>query len=444
MTKVTQRLHDWLWDSSHASKPLWIRGPIVLLRYALGLSRDLVGGQLSLHAMGLVYSTLLATVPLIAFSFSVLRGLNLHLELAPLLNEFLAPLGDQGRALTENVLGMVNNVRGTVLGGLSLAAFLYTAISMVQKVEASFNFVWHVGKPRSLSRRIVDYAAVLLVAPLVMTLAFTTLASLRNSAVLQAVSDSAVFGPVTVGISKVLPVLLVVALFTALYKWLPNARVDWRAALVGGATAGSLWALCGIFFAEFVASSSRTLVIYASFAIAILTLIWLYVNWLVLLLGARIAFYFQNRAYLSIGEDDPTMPNATRERLALELMRAAAVAFKRSSAPITLRALSEQIGVAGIYLQSVANELEAAGLLLTSTESHLKPARDIHEMTLADVLAAVRAGESDLVVTPSWSSATSTLSAAIDDQILACTGNVTVADWVSESATPEVSSPQSS
>ncbi|MEL7310494.1 MAG: YihY/virulence factor BrkB family protein [Pseudomonadota bacterium] len=426
---MTQRLHEWLWDKRHATRPWWARFPVVVLRYLFGLSRDLIGGQLSLHAMGLVYSTLLATVPLIAFSFSVLRGLNLHLELAPLLNEFLAPLGPQGQNLTDNVLGMVDNVRGSVLGGLSLALFLYTAISMVQKVEASFNFVWHVGSARSLSRRIVDYAAVLLVAPLVMALAFTALASLRNTAVAQVVAESAVFGSVTVGVGKALPILMVISLFTALYKWLPNARVEWRAALIGGATAGSLWALCGVFFAEFVATSTRTLVIYAGFAIAILALIWLYVNWLVLLLGARIAFYFQNRAYLKIGEDEPSMPNATREQIALELMRAAAIGFRGNRDDMTLRQLADRIGIAGIYLQGIANELETAGLLIVTAKDRLIPARDIHEVTLADIINVVRSGKTGLVSLPTWSDESEAVLNQIDSQIRSGIAQQTLAEW---------------
>lgn len=432
MIGLTQRLQDWLWHTDHAARPWWVRIPVVLLRYLFGLSRDLVGGQLSLHAMGLVYSTLLATVPLIAFSFSVLRGLNLHLELEPLLGEFLAPLGPQGQNITQNILGMVDNVRGSVLGGLSLALFLYTAISMVQKVESSFNFVWRVGRSRSLGRRIVDYGAVLLIAPLVMALAFTTLASLGNSAVAQAVAESTLLGPVTVTVGKLLPLILVIALFSALYKWLPNARVQWRSALVGGATAGTLWAICGMVFAEFVASSSRTLVIYAGFAIAILTLIWLYVNWLVLLLGARIAFYSQHRAYLMTGDDDPLIPNATRERIALELMFHATRAFRSADQQISVRALADRIDVAGIYLQTIAAELETAGLLLVTADGFLVPARDIHDVTVAEVLAAVRVGSHALPTRPSWSRDTQDVVTQIDAAIGANIGTQSLAAWAGE------------
>ena len=430
MSTLVQRVEHWLWRPGVEARPWWQRSVIHLARYAFGIGRDLANGQLSLHAMGLVYSTLLATVPLIAFSFSVLRGLNLHLELAPLLNEFLAPLGTQGATLTQNILSMVERVRGTVLGGLSLALFLYTAVTMVQKVETSFNFVWHVAQPRSLSRRIVDYAAVLLVAPLVMALAFTTLASLRNTAVVQAVADTAVLGPLTVQISKSLPLLMVIALFTSLYKWLPNAQVTWRAAALGGITAGSLWALVGLFFTEFVATSSRTLVIYASFAIAVLTLIWLYLNWLVLLLGARLAFYFQHRTYLQIGHDPPAPGNVTTERLALDIMRAAALSLRAAKPEVTARSLADQLDVAGIHLNAVIEQLERGGLLAVTGNERLLPARDIHQLRLAEVLNCVRAGAAGVLGEPRWSPATRDLAGRIDASVAGTLGELTLADWL--------------
>jgi len=139
------------------------RGPLgslaaTILRYIYGLGRDIVFGQLTLRSMSLVYTTLLSVVPLIAFSFSILKGLGKHKELEPLLFDFLAPLGAQGEEITQQVIALVDNVKGGVLGGVSLAFFIYTAISMVQKVEESFNYVWHVSKPRSFSRRFSEKA----------------------------------------------------------------------------------------------------------------------------------------------------------------------------------------------------------------------------------------------------------------------------------------------
>ncbi|MEN0043284.1 MAG: YihY/virulence factor BrkB family protein [Pseudomonadota bacterium] len=431
MVALGKRVDDWLWHRDLSSAGRAERALVMVLRYLFGLGRDIAGGQLSLHAMSLVYSTLLATVPLVAFSFSVLKGLNLHLEMEPLLTELVAPLGDYGRQLTEEVMGMVDKVSGRVLGGLSLTIFLYTAISMVQKVERSFNYVWHVSQPRSISRRIIDYATILLIGPLMMALALAMIASLRNNAVLQALSTSAVLGPLTVQIGKALPFVLVILLFTALYKWMPNTRVRFSSALVGGVTAGCLWALTGVYFAEFVVFSTRALIIYAGFAIAITTLLWLYANWLILLLGARLAFYFQNRAYLRIGRHDPELSSATREKLALDIMWMVGSAFRDRTRDVTIRSIAQRLSLPGIIVGKVVAMLEAAGLIAATDTEELMPAMDIHAMRVADILAAVRErGDSGLARVPRWSPGVLALGTRIHDEIAAIAGEQTLAEFL--------------
>ena len=147
---AARHLERWLFEPPESiyGRPLWKLTRI--LRYPYALIRDILRGDLTLRAMGLVYTTLLSLVPLIALSFSVLKGLGYHRELEPVLYSFLEPLGDRGYELTEQIMDFVDNVRGGVLGSLGLIFLLYTTISTIQKVEEAFNFVWRVERPRSL------------------------------------------------------------------------------------------------------------------------------------------------------------------------------------------------------------------------------------------------------------------------------------------------------
>jgi len=289
-------------------------GRIVLsvLRNAYAVLRDIISGQLTLRAMSLVYTTLLSVVPLIAVSFSVLKGFGIHKDLEQYLYGVLEPLGDKGVEITDQVMALVNNVNGGVLGGIGLAFFIYTAISMVQKIEESFNYVWYVNKARSFSRRLTDYLLVLLIVPLAIVVALGAIASLGNEVAFQWLTSNTFLGPFFAATTKLTPYFVVIVVFTALYKFMPNTRVDFRSALVGGLSGGILWATLGMIFAAFIANSARNQTIYASFAIAITTLIWLYLNWLILLIGAQIAFYFQNPAYLRIGRREPRLSNSMR------------------------------------------------------------------------------------------------------------------------------------
>ena len=167
IVQLRQRFDHFVWGDGLEKHGIGGKVAAVVLRYAYGLIRDMVSGQITLRAMSLVYTTLLSVVPLIAFSFSVLQGFGIHNQLEPFLYDFLEPLGAQGAEITTQVIQLVDNVKGGVLGGISLAFFIYTAVSMVQKMEESFNYVWYVAKRRSLARRLTAYLIVLLIGPVV-------------------------------------------------------------------------------------------------------------------------------------------------------------------------------------------------------------------------------------------------------------------------------------
>ena len=185
ITQLRRQLDRLVWGDMLRSRGLPGQIVAAVLRYLYALTRDMFSGQLTLRAMSLVYTTLLSVVPLIAFSFSALKGFGIHKQLEPYLFNLLSPLGAQGAEITRQVIELVDNVKGGVLGGISLAFFIYTSISMVQKVEESFNYVWYVAKRRSLARRFTEYMIVLLIGPVVIVIALGMLASLRSNAIVQ-------------------------------------------------------------------------------------------------------------------------------------------------------------------------------------------------------------------------------------------------------------------
>src|SRR5262245_6171147 len=133
MELLTRYLDRGLWPERwhDVDAPWWLR----TARYAYALTRDYVQGDLSLRAMSIVYTTMLAIVPLLAFAFSVLDALGFHRELEPLLFNFLAPLGPRGAEVTERVIGFVDNVSGSALASVAVVILLFTGLSMAQKVE---------------------------------------------------------------------------------------------------------------------------------------------------------------------------------------------------------------------------------------------------------------------------------------------------------------------
>jgi membrane protein len=384
------RLEHRLYEPSEAivSKPL---GKLVrILRYPYALSRDLMRDDLTLRAMSLVYTSLLSIVPLIALSFSVFKGLGFHTELEPVIFSFLEPIGERAYELTKQIMEFVDNVSSGVLGSLGLIFLLYTVISMVQKVEESFNFVWRVEQPRSFGRRFSEYVSVMVVGPALIVAALGLIATLGNTTVMKAVARHEPFGSILVVLGHLTPYILVTGVFTFMYAFVPNTRVRLRAALIGGVFAGVAWAASGMVFASFVAGSSRTMVIYAGFAIVILALIWLYISWLVLLMGAQLSFYVQNPQYLRPGRAEIHVNSSLRERVALSIMYLVVNDYRDAQHRWTTNSLADHLELPGAALSPIVTALERKKLLVLAEDDTWLPGRDPDSIELADVLEAVR------------------------------------------------------
>lgn len=362
-----------------------------VLRYPFALVRDALEGELTMRAMSLVYTTILSLVPLIALSLSILKAFEFHYEVEPLLNNVLAPLGPRAPEITNNIIQFVDNVRGTALGSAGLAMLIFTVISMVHKVEESFNFVWQVSKSRSLVRRFSEYFSFIVAAPVLMLFALGLFGTLSFDAISDRLLQYDWLADSTRWLRSWLPLLFIAAAFSFIYGFIPNTKVHWRAAVVGGVIGALLWISAGELFSAIVATSSQYTAIYSTFAILIIALIWLYLGWLILLIGAKVSFYTQNPQYLRHGRQRLTLNNARREELALGLMHNVALKFQSSEGKTTLDSLAQQLGVTGNLLAPLATLLEDDGLLTRSEHGTLLPARALDQISIQDVFAAVRA-----------------------------------------------------
>lgn len=424
---ITDRLECWLWDERIETLPTGMRYGIVVLRFIYAVLRDVIAGNLTLRAMGLVYVTILSIVPIIAISFSILKAFGFHRQLQPVLYTFLEPLGDKGVELTDQVIGFVENVQGDVLAGIGLVLLFVTAVSMAQKVENSFNYVWRVDQARSIAKRISEYLTLILVGPVVMVAAMTLIAKFRANALVQQAAEFQPVGQTLLLIEQLAPYGLVVLGFTLVYWFVPNTRVRFASALAGGFTGGVLWASSGVLFTTFVVSSVRTMSIYATFAIVIMALIWLYLCWLILLVGALVSFYAQRPEYLRLGYRPLNIGGRTREQIAIGIMTHTAATFRDGTPQPTITAISDAAGLPSLMLLPVINRLIAANLLTRTDKNELFPQRDPGGITLCEILAAVRDPQSiDVWSTGAWPRIVRNLSGRIDDALTRELGNLSI------------------
>ena len=385
--RIRARFEHWLFAPVHAG---WRERGRRAAQYPYALLRDLLGGQLNIHANGLVFATILALVPLIALSFALLGGFGAQRELEPLVYEFFQPMGSAAGEVTQKVMNFADRVRGGLLGSVGLTFLVWTLIGTLKRVEDSLNFVWHVEHPRSFVRRIAEYFALLVIAPVLIG-ALVGMAKLTSANIsMQMLAHAPWLAGLARGLLALIPVLVVSGVFAMIYALIPNTRVQHLPALVGGLAAGILWTAIGRTFTGFIQVSTRLTIVYAGFAIFIAALVWIYFSWLILLLGAQLSFYVQNPSYLRIGLREPRLSNAENEQLALSSMYLIARSHLQAGACWSVNTLASELAIPGVAVARMIRALESAGLLVTAEHDTLLPGRDASSISLQEILAVAR------------------------------------------------------
>jgi membrane protein len=436
-----------IWRNPPEPVPAWKAALLRAVRITVVLIRDIWQGQLTLRAMSLVYTTLLSIVPLLALSFSVLKAFGVHNQTEPMLLRFLAPLGPKGEEVSHQIIQFIQNMNVGVLGSLGLALLLYTAVSLMQKIEESFNYIWHVSQPRSLGERFSRYLSVLLVGPILLFAALGMTATAMNIGIVRDVLALEPFGQLVYELGRVMPYLLVIGAFTFVYVFIPNTKVELEPALIGGIVGGVLWQSAGMAFAVFVASSTQYSAVYSGFAILILFLIWVYLSWLILLFGASVAFYQQHPEYLIAEGGEPRLSNRMRERLALVIVSLISAHYVAGRPAWTLRQLTQALSVPMHAIDVVLAALAQGKLLVKSNDDPpaYLPARDLGAISVEQLLEVVRSAGEDRFLNPAGLPVTAPVAlvlARLDQALNAATASVSLRDLAADSrASPVEESP---
>jgi len=395
---IPQYLEEFIWKTPLDELSSLQQNFIVGLRITHLVIRDLIDGMITLRAMGLVYTTILALVPLLAVNFSVLKGFGVHNQIEPLLLNLLQPLGDKGVEITERIIAFVDNTKAGVLGTLGLVLLMYTVVSLLQKVEKSFNYTWHVTQHRPITQRFSDYLTVILIGPVLLFSALGMTASLSSMSFVQHAMEIQAIGFMFQLVARLVPYVLVISAFTFVYMLVPNIRVRFRSALIGGVVAGVLWETTSWVFASFVATSAKYTAIYSAFASMIIFFIWLYMNWLILLIGCNIASYHQQPSQRHLHTGVVRLSNRMRESLGLMIMLLVGRHYYQHKPAWSIDALAEYFRVGSQVSELLVNRLLKAKLLIATTDSPpcYVPAYDLATISLVDIMTSLReSGEND-------------------------------------------------
>jgi membrane protein len=355
------------------------------------VGRDFIQNLVKLQAMALAFKTLLSLAPLLAVIFSLLKAFGVHNRMEPALAEALAPLGDKGAEITVHLIGFVNKMSAGALGSVGLVTLLITVLSLMGTIEEAFNHIWRVKSPRKLARRFSDYLSAILVGPILVFAAVTITATLQNNAIVQSLLSLQALGAVILFLLRLVPYITLWGAFTFVYMFIPNTHVRLRSAVVGGLVAAVLWQTVGWGFAVFVASSTRYYVIYSSFAILLLFLLWLHIGWLIVLLGAQVAYAHQHIHFYLGDRELLAQTAAGREKLALHLMLLIGKNFYHGRDPLNVAGIAAQLRLpAGIVKEFMVMFADLKLVLPLAEEDTYVLARAPETIAVKEILDGVR------------------------------------------------------
>jgi membrane protein len=391
--QIKTRLFDDFVDSELSELTQYKRWLHSGLRIGVMVVRDFVQNLVKLQAMALAFETLLSLAPLLAVVFSLLKAFGVHNRMEPALAEALAPLGEKGQEITDHLIGFVDKMSASALGSVGLVTLFITVLSLMSTIEDSFNHVWRVKSPRRLARRFSDYLSAIVVGPVLVFAAVTITATLQNNAIVHALASLQAFGAVILFLLRLIPYITLWGAFTFVYIFIPNTRVRLSSALVGGLVAALLWQTVGWGFAVFVTSSTRYYVIYSSFAILLLFLLWLHVGWMIVLLGAQVAYAHQHIHFYQREHDLLAQNTSGREKLALQLLVLIGRNFYQGLDPINVLELSNRMRLpAGVIKELLQMLTQTRVLISLADEESFVLGRDPQSISIKEILDSVRNG----------------------------------------------------
>lgn len=357
------------------------------------LARDIYSGEISSQAASLAYSTLIAIVPMLAIGVSVLKLFGASNFLQTTLAQLLKPLGSEGILWAHRTATFVSHVRVGVIGGVGMVFLLITAFSLVRKVETGLNVAWQITSPRSMINRAAEYLAILVFGPVLLLTAFGLTTVLQNESVARTLGELA---PV---LGQIIPYVISVAAFTLVNLVTPNTRVQLKAAVIAGLAGGIVWQSIGMGFALLVSSSTKLAAVYSSFAVVILSLLWINLSWTILLLGGRLSYYIQNPKLRKAANNRSYLGAAALEQIGIGIMILAQNQFIKNRRPLKKNRLAMLLGVPERTLEPILMALTKGQLLHSIKGGGHILATEPSKITLADILIASQ-GSTPQILSP--------------------------------------------
>jgi len=355
--------------------------------------REFASDNCSLRASALTFYSLLSIVPVVAMAFGVAKGFGMDKLLREKLMENLQGQEEALNRILQFSDTLLENAKGGVIAGIGLMLLFWTVIQVLSNIEISFNHIWGIKKQRTLGRKFTDYLSLMLIAPVFFIVASSATVFIVSQVTLitEKIAILGPLGPVILTSLRVIPFAVFWGLLTYLYMFLPNGKIRFTSALLGGVVAGTLYQLVQWGYIHFQIGVSKAGAIYGSFAALPLFLAWLQMSWLVVLYGAELAFAHQNEERFEFEQDCLAASEEFKKLLSLRLTQLCVSRFSAGLEPVSAEVMATELEMPVRLVRDLLDRLTHAGILAAmqgpdDRVPHYQPARDVGEMTVAFVI----------------------------------------------------------
>lgn len=351
--------------------------------------RDFWMDNCLLRASALAFSTILSIVPFFALMFALLKGLGVQNTLEPFLLEQVAAGSEE---TVQRIVTYINNTKVASLGAVGLVTLIITVITLLGNIEEAFNVIWGVKETRSFYRKFSDYLSVVVSGPLLLFAAVSVTTSLQSQALVKNFLNTAYLGDFLLFAFQTVPYICMWAALIFLYTFIPNTKVRFPSALLGGVLAGTLWELAQWGYIHFQVGVAKYNAIYGTLSILPIFMVWIYTSWLIVLLGVEVVYAHQNRETFRREAHSLTLSFAAKERLALAIMLEVSRAFHLDRPAWTPERMGSELGVPVRVVNDLLSLLSEEGFLVETSSDPpcIQPARALEHIPVKGLLDLVR------------------------------------------------------
>lgn len=386
MLKKIQTLRDFL------TKEIWMlhlndfspRKALSLkaIRVVVIAIRGIYEDKIQQRAAALTLYTLLSIVPVLALGFGIAKGFgydrDIQIKAKTYLNhkaqELSADADDQSNGdVQEEIVNklisfanaMLAKTKGGLVAGIGIGLLFWTVMKVLGNIEESFNDIWQVKKGRPYIRKFSDYLSLMLIAPIFLITASAVNVYIHNTFTDMSKHIGMVhfISPLVSFAFQTIPYFLIIMLFTLMYIIMPYTRVTFKAGVIGGLVAGTVFQIVQTAYIYFQIGVSSNNAIYGSFAAVPLFILWLQISWLIVLFGAKISFATQNMDLYEFEKQTIHMSQYSRRILALLVVHHVIQKFKEGSNPMTFHDLSRDLKIPMRMLKIIVQDLLKARLI---------------------------------------------------------------------------------